>query len=275
MRSTASRTWSWATDLDLWRRAALTLVVIGGLLAFLLIAPRGYDWKWSAVWRDGQYASYIFGGLWVTFYVSMGALVIAMVLGVAAGLARLSRGWVVNQLSTIYVELIRGTPLLVQIYVAWFCITIAVRDSLEAMGAGPTLLEFSQEKLLWGILTLGVFAGAYVAEIVRGALLSIDKGQTEAALSQGMTRGQVFRYVLFPQAMRRMVPPLTGQFVSLVKDSSLLSAIAILELTKRGSEVRGATHNTFEVFLPLAAMYLAICFPLSWLARRLELRLVE
>ena len=275
MRSTDSRTWSWATDADFWRRSALTVVALGGLLAFMLLAPREYDWKWTAVWRDGDYASYLLGGLWVTFYVSMGALVVALIFGIAGGLARLSHNWFWNQLGTIYVELIRGTPLLVQIYVAWFCITIAVRDTLEAVGASAGILDLSQDKLLWGILTLGVFAGAYVAEIVRAALLSIDKGQTEAALSQGMTRRQVFRFVLFPQAMRRMIPPLTGQFVSLVKDSSLLSVIAILELTKRGSEVRGATHNTFEVFLPLAGLYLVICFPLSRLARRLELRLVD
>jgi len=275
MRSTASRTWNWATDTDFWRRSALTVAVLGGLVAFLLLAPRGYDWKWTAVWRDGNYASYIIGGMWVTFYVSMGALVIAIFVGIAAGLARLSKNWVWNQLATIYVELVRGTPLLVQIYVAWFCVTIAVRDTLEAAGASAGLLDISQDKIFWGILTLGVFAGAYVAEIVRAALLSIDKGQTEAALSQGMTRKQVLRFVLFPQALRRMIPPLTGQLVSLVKDSSLLSVIAILELTKRASEVRGATHNTFEVFLPLAALYLAICFPLSWVARRLELRLAD
>lgn len=275
MRSTNSRTSSWATDFDFWRRAALTVVAVGGLVAFLVLAPRDYDWKWAAVWRDGNYAEYMLGGLWVTFYVSMGALVVALVLGIVGGLARMSHNWVWSQLGTIYVELVRGTPLLVQIYVAWFCVTIAVRDALEATGASASLVDLSQNKMVWGVLTLGAFAGAYVAEIVRAALLSIDKGQTEAALSQGMTRGQVFRYVLFPQALRRMVPPLTGQFVSLVKDSSLLSLIAIGELTKRASEVRGATHNTFEVFLPLAALYLAICFPLSMLARRLELRLAD
>lgn len=275
MRSTNSRTSRWVTDVDFWRRAALTIAALGGLVAFLLLAPRDYDWKWAAVWRDGDYAEYMLGGLWVTFYVSMGALVVALVFGIVGGLARMSHNWVWNQLGTIYVELVRGTPLLVQIYVAWFCVTIAVRDALEAAGASASIVDMSQNKMVWGVLTLGVFAGAYVAEIVRAALLSIEKGQTEAALSQGMTRGQVFRYVLFPQALRRMVPPLTGQFVSLVKDSSLLSLIAIGELTKRASEVRGATHNTFEVFLPLAALYLAICFPLSMLARRLELRLAD
>jgi polar amino acid transport system permease protein len=124
-----------------------------------------------------------------------------------------------------------------------------------------------------GVLTLGGFAGAYVTEIVRGAVESIDPGQAEAALSQGMSRGQAMRHVLLPQALRRMVPPMTGEFVSLVKDSSLLSVIGVLEVTKRANEAQSVTLRTFEIYLPLALMYLAITFPLSRLARRLERRL--
>ncbi len=275
MRSTVSRTWSWATERDTLRRTLLTVAAVGGLVAFLILAPRDYVFKWYAVWRDGDYAAYLVGGLVTTLWISLGSLVLALILGVAGGLARLSRNWVVNQLGTIYVELVRGTPLLVQIMVGYFCVAVAVRDVLRALGASEGVIDWTQQPALIGVVVLGVFAGAYVAEIVRAALLSIDRGQTEAALSQGMTRGQVFRYVLFPQALRRMIPPLTGQFVSLVKDSSLLSVIAVSELMKRASEVRTSSYQTFEVFLPLAAMYLAICFPLSMLARRLELRLAD
>lgn len=275
MRSTTSRTSNPATDADLWKRAALTTAVLGGGLAFVLLAPRFYEYNWPAVWRDGSHAAYLLGGLVTTIWISVGALVLALVFGVIGGLARLSRNWVVNQLGTIYVEVIRGTPLLVQIVVAYFCIAVAVRDSLQALGAPAGFVAATQDPQWLGIVVLGVFGGAYVTEIVRAAVLSIDKGQTEAALSQGMNRKQLFRYVLFPQAVRRMIPPLTGQLVSLIKDSSLLSVIAVAELMRRGGEVRANTFQQFEVYLPLAAMYLLICYPLSRLARRLELRLAD
>jgi polar amino acid transport system permease protein len=240
----------------------------------MLAAPRAfYTFDWAAVWRDGDYASYMLGGLLVTVAVSLGSLVLALVCGVLGGVARLSRHWFWHQLGTIYVELIRGTPLLVQIVVAYYCFGTALRSLLEGAGAPAGLVRASQDPIVIGILTLGVFAGAYVAEIVRAAILSIDPGQTEAALSQGMTRRQAFRWILFPQALRRMIPPLTGQFVSLVKDSSLLSVIAVPELMKRASEVHSSSYATFEVYLPLAGLYLLVCFPLSHLARRLELRL--
>ncbi len=272
MRSTTSRTW--IPD-SVSARGALTVATIGGLVTFMLLAPRDYTWAWASVWRDGNYAEYMFGGLLVTLWISLAALVVAIVLGVIGGIARLSKNWVWNQLGAIYVELIRGTPLLVQILVAYFCFGIAVRDSLEAAGASQGFVDFTQQPAWIGVVVLGIFGGAYVTEIVRAALLSIDKGQTEAALAQGMTKAQVFRHVLFPQALRRMIPPMTGQFVSLIKDSSLLSLIAVLEVTKRATEVRASTYQTFEVYLPLAAMYLALCFPLSLLARRLELRLAD
>jgi polar amino acid transport system permease protein len=274
MRSTTSRMWTWATERHLTPRAVLTIGTLGLLIAFLLFAPRDYDWAWHAIWRDSEYPSFLMGGLVVTAWVSLASLLLALVFGVLGGLARLSRNWFWNQLGTIYVEIVRGTPLLVQIMVAYFCFSTALRDVLTSISAPQFLIDFTEDKAVVGVVALGVFAGAYVAEIVRAAVLSIDKGQSEAAFSQGMTQAQVYRYVVFPQALRRMIPPLTGQFVSLVKDSSLLSVIAVHELTKRASEVRSSSYQTFEVLLPLAAMYLAICFPLSWASRRMELRLV-
>jgi len=254
-------------------RSLLTAGVLGLLVAFLLLAPRNYDWAWYAIWRDSDYAGFLLGGLLVTVWVSLASLLLALVLGVLGGLARLSKNWVWSQLGSIYVELVRGTPLLVQIMVAYYCFSTALRDGLLALSAPPWLLALAEDKAVVGVVALGVFAGAYVAEIVRAAVLSVDPGQSEAALSQGMTPTQVYRYVIFPQALRRMIPPLTGQFVSLVKDSSLLSIIAVHELTKRASEVQSSSYQTFEVLLPLAALYLAICFPLSWASRRMEDRL--
>jgi polar amino acid transport system permease protein len=218
-------------------------------------------WQWHRVWGDADrpgYRNLFLEGLGTTLLVSLGALCVALVLGFAGGLARLSRRAWLSQLGAVYVEVVRGTPLLVQIFIAVYCVGYA--------------LGIAGETTLIGVLTLGTFAGAYVTEIVRGAVESIDPGQTEAALSQGMTRGQVLRHVLLPQAFRRMLPPMTGEFVSLVKDSSLLSVIGVLELTKRANEANSVVLRPFEIYFPLALLYLAITFPLSRLARRLELR---
>ncbi|MBL9088720.1 MAG: amino acid ABC transporter permease [Planctomycetia bacterium] len=241
-------------------RWAVTLGVLGAVAAFLLATGPTDGWRWRRVWGDGDRVGWrdaFLAGLWVTLRASAGALVVAVVVGFAAGMARLSpRAWL-SQLATVYVELVRGTPLLVQLFVAMYCVGYS-------MGV--------DDRLLVGTVTLGVFAGAYVTEVVRAAVQSVDAAQTEAALSQGMTRRQTMRHVVLPQALRRMLPPLAGEFVSLVKDSSLLSAIGVLELSKRAMEAQADTYRTYEVYLPLAALYLAITFPLSRWVRRLELR---
>ena len=242
------------------QRTIVTVAVLGGVLLFLALSGPRNGWDFQRVWGrrgDADPLAVFLRALLLTLGISAGALLLALACGFLGGLARLStRPWL-HQLGSIYVEVVRGTPLLVQLFVAVYCI-----------GYAPGV----DEPLVVGVLTMGVFAGAYVAEIVRGAVQSIDPAQAEAALSQGMTRWQVLRLVLLPQALRRMLPPLAGEFVSLVKDSSLLSAVGVLEITKRAREFQAETYRTFEVFLPLAATYLAITFPLSRLARRLELR---
>jgi polar amino acid transport system permease protein len=260
MRSTRSTSPASRLRSETGQRALVTALVLGGLVLFLAATGPADGWEWYRVWGDASRPGYrwlFLRSLGVTLLVSAGALVVALVLGFAGGLARLSRRPWLSQLGTLYVEIVRGTPLLVQIFLAVYCVgyVLDVRD--------PNLL---------GILTLGIFAGAYVTEIVRSAVESIDPGQTEAALSQGMTRAQALRHVLLPQALRRMLPPMTGEFVSLVKDSSLLSVIGVLEVTKRAQEAQSVTLRTVEIYVPLALMYLAVTFPLSRWARRLELR---
>lgn len=253
-------------------RASVTLALVGGFVALLSLGTR-YRWDWGRVWVEGDYAGYLLGGLGVTAWISLLGMVLGVLFGFAGGLARLSRRPALQQVGVTYVEIVRGTPLLVQIFVAYYCVAPALRDSLRSLGAPTALSAPFDDPVFVGLITLGVFAGAYVTEIVRAAVESIDRGQTEAALAQGMTHGQVLRHVLLPQALRRMVPPLTGELVSLVKDSSLLSMITVSELSKRASEVQSSTFKPHEVFLPLAILYLCITFPLSRLARRLEQRL--
>lgn len=253
-------------------RAAVTVAALGALLALALGSPH-YRYEWGRVWSDGAQVRYLLGGLWMTIWISLAGLVLGLVFGLLGGLARLSRSAALQQLGTVYVEVIRGTPFLVQAFVAYYCLAPALRDGLLGLGAPEAFARLGDDATVVGVTILGLCSGAYVTEIVRAAVESVDRGQTEAALSQGMTYGQVLRLVLLPQSLRRMLPPLAGELVTLVKDSAILSVISVSELAKRSSEWRSSTYKTFEVLLPMAALYLALTFPLSRFARRLELRL--
>jgi len=208
-----------------------------------------------AAWHVGPLVK----GLWVTLYLSIFSSILGLVLGLVTGLCRISKNYVLLGLSTLYVELIRGTPLLVQIFIFYFFI--------------GTVLNL--DRIVAGIGALGIFAGAYIAEIVRAGIQSIPKGQMEAARSLGMTLPQAMRYIILPQAFKRTLPPMAGQFISLIKDSSLVSVIAITDLTKSGREVITSSFATFEVWFVVAALYLIVTSILSqvvfWLERRLAI----
>jgi polar amino acid transport system permease protein len=207
----------------------------------------------EAGWSPGPLAV----GLWTTLEISAVALVFALVLGLAAGLARVSRSVAARDLATLYVEVIRGTPLLVQIFIMYFFIGTVL--SLSAFAAG--------------VAALAVFTGAYVAEIVRGGIEAIPQGQDEAARSLGMSAWQSMAHVVLPQALRNSSPALAGQFINLIKDSSLVSVMALTDLTKAGREVVSSTFSPFEVWFCVALLYLVLTGSLSWAVRRLERRL--
>lgn len=209
----------------------------------------------------GYYKAWMLGplmkGLWVTLWLSAISGVLGLAIGLVAGLARVSKNYVIRNFSVIYVEFIRGTPLLVQIFLAYFFI--------------GTVFDLSRN--VAGIGALALFAGAYVAEIVRAGIQSIPRGQMEAARSLGMTVPQAMLEIILPQALKRILPPLSGQFISLIKDSSLVSVIAITDLTKSGREIITSTFATFEVWLVVAAMYLLLTSVLSQLVFYMERRL--
>ncbi|MHC4469461.1 MAG: amino acid ABC transporter permease [Planctomycetota bacterium] len=239
---------------ELTLRTAITLAVAAFLVVALSLTD--YRWTWRDVWNAGT-VELMAGGLLYTLLVSLGASVLGLILGVTAGLARLSRRLLPNQLAAIYVEAIRGTPLLVQIFIALYCVgTVTGLD----------------DRTLVGITALGFFAGAYVAEIVRAGIEAVPRGQMEAARSLGMTHGQAMRHVIGPQALKNALPPMAGQFISLIKDSSLLMIIGVGEMVKRADEIHAATYSAFEAYIPLAGLYLVLTFPLSrftqWLERR-------
>lgn len=195
-------------------------------------------------------------GLWLTIKLSVISVILGIVIGLITGLARLSSSPAPKWLAISYIELIRGTPLLVQIYIFYFFIGQMFNLSNEAAA----------------ILALSFFAGAYVAEIVRAGIQSIHRGQTEAARSLGMSYPVAMRYIILPQALKRIMPPLAGQFISLIKDSSLVSIIAITDLTKAGREIATSTFSPFEAFFTVAALYLILTFTLSMFVQYLERR---
>ncbi|MDA3938667.1 MAG: amino acid ABC transporter permease [Spirochaetia bacterium] len=205
-------------------------------------------------------------GLGLTLLISLYSSICGIIIGLFGGLARVSKNPGPRWLSAIYVEIIRGSPLLVQILIWYFVIGTLVNDNLAKMGMNPI------SPVGWGIISLSIFAGAYVTEIVRGGIESVPKGQMEAARSSGMTYIQAMIYIILPQALKVAMPALTGQFISLIKDSSLLGIIALRELTKASREIVASTMMTFEFFLILAVLYLVLTFPLSMFVKYLEQR---
>lgn len=198
-------------------------------------------------------------GLYTTLKISVISIFFAIIIGIVAGILRISGNPILKKLTITYIELIRGTPLLVQIFIFYFFIgTVLNLDRFNA-----------------GVASLAIFAGAYIAEIVRAGIQSIPKGQMEAARTLGMNYYQAMRYIILPQALKRTLPPMAGQFISLIKDSSLVSVISITDLTKAGREVVTSTFSPFEVWFSVAVMYLVLTSTLSFVVQLLERRLAE
>lgn len=203
-------------------------------------------------------------GLLLTLEVSALAIVLGIVLGLFTGLARISENPALRWGAIAYIELIRGSPLLVQIFL-WYFVGGTVINAMLSQ------YDLAQISPLWfGVLALAIFTGAYTAEIVRAGIQSVHRGQMEAARSLGLTYAQAMRKVILPQAFRRILPPLAGQFISLVKDSSLLGVISIRELTKASREVVTSSLQPFEIWIVCAILYLVLTFTLSMFVQYLE-----
>jgi polar amino acid transport system permease protein len=236
------------------------------LLAFLVYwvghSFASLDYEWEAkylipyLWTD-EGPGLILKGLWGTLYYSSISIVIGTLIGAIVGLLLVGQEPVLKGSAKVYVEVFRNTPLLVQLYVIYFVV--------------GTAAGFNEETS--GILSLSLFCGAYVAEIVRGGISQLDRGQWDAARALGLSEVRVIQKILFPQTLRRIIPALAGQFVSLVKDSSLISVISIVELTKSASNVVAITFKSFETWFLIAALYLVLNGIFATLARKLEFHL--
>ncbi|HAC80548.1 MAG TPA: amino acid ABC transporter permease [Deltaproteobacteria bacterium] len=234
----------------------LLLAATCGFFVFVFSRLR-YQWSWAGM---AEYSGQLFQGWLVTLGISLGALVVSALLGVLLMIGQRSPFASVRGFTTCYVELIRGTPLLVQLMIGYYVVS-------NALGL--------DNKIWIGIFLLSLFSSAYICEILRGGIESVGKEQIESARAVGFNRAQIYRYVIVPQALRRVLPALTGQFVNLVKDSSLLSVLGIEEFTQEVRMANASNYTALEGYLPLAVGYLILTIPISFLARRLERRMTQ
>lgn len=232
--------------------AHVIVFVLFSAAAALAFSRVDYAWNWEGIW---EYRQKFLQGWCVTVGISLASLAVSTLVGSLAAVMLRSTNVLFEAAARVYVELIRGTPLLVQLLIGFYVVATAV--GLE-------------NRYVAGVLLLSLFSGAYMAEIFRGGLAAIPKAQIDSARAIGLTPWQSLRLVVLPQAVRLVLPSVAGQLVSLVKDSSLLSVIAISEFTLNAQEVNSFTYSTLESYLPLAAGYLLLTLPLSALARWLE-----
>jgi polar amino acid transport system permease protein len=278
--------------LDLFLLAGL--VVLIGWLAWRANTALVYNWNWAIVpslffrtdAETGALIPHLLSqGLMVTLRLTFYASIAAALVGLVIGLCRIAKPLLPRLIGRTYVELIRNVPPLVFIFVFYFFLSSQI---MPLLGIGDYARNLPVDQRWWfeflfgdrrlieaflsGVIVLAMFEGAYVAEIIRGGIQSIPRGQWEAAESLGLSRLDRMRYIVLPQAIRNTAPPLANQFISLVKDSSIVSLIAIQELTFMASQTVVTTQRTFEIWLTIGALYFAICWPLSLLFRRLEQR---
>ena len=249
--------WFLQTSTDSWVKRALNgLLVASALVGFLLLTALrvGLSWDFSHLW---QYRLRLGQGFGMTVLISVLSMLVSMVIGFAAATGSRSRVLPVKYFSRTYVQVIRGTPLLTQIYLFYYIIC-------TAWGV--------ENRIVAGVLILSLFEGAYISEIVRGGLDSIEASQLEIARAIGLTWRQTMRLVVLPQLFRRILPALAGQFASIIKDSSLLSIISVIELTQATKEINAATFAFFVDYLLLGVLYFAFTFPVSLLTQWLERR---
>jgi len=206
-----------------------------------------------------QYFGFLVSGAEITIAVTAAALSTGSVVGLVVALARMSKRRSLQLPAVAYVEVFRNTPALIQLMWFYYCLPIIAGVNLSAAIAAT--------------LALAMNGSAYVAEIIRGGIQGVDRGQIEAARTLGLTHAQTMRKVVLPQALRRMIPPFVNESVSLIKFSSLVSVLGVADLTYQAQVVSTTTFRPIEVFSFIAVVYFVLCTALSWFARRLELRL--
>ena len=281
--------WSWLDTVLL-----LLLLAVVAYLGYRVEIGLEYRWNWPVIPQyllrhdelDGWVPNLLLQGLFTTIRLSFWSLLLALPIGLLAGLLRTSLHLFNRLLGGSYVTLLRNLPPLVLVLIFYFFISAQILPLLQIPELLARLPESLQRLLAWSlagpdqleaflaaVLTLALFEAAYIGEIVRAGINAIEAGQWQAARALGMQRWQLLRHIILPQAFQRMIPPLTGQAISTIKDSAIVSVISIQELTFQGQELMAATYLTFEVWISITLLYFILTYSCSWLAGKLELRL--
>jgi polar amino acid transport system permease protein len=240
-------------ELPRWLSFTCAFLLLGGV-AGICFSKLEYQWDWTPVFRYWR----LFAEGWgTTIAIASIALPLSTLFGLALTFARRCPVRILRDTSRLWIELTRGTPLLVQIWLYFYVFAQALH---------------LENRYLLGPLILSAFSGAYISEILRAGIDSVSASQLESAQAIGLTRAQTYRYVIFPQTIRQVLPPIAGQFVSLVKDSSLLSVLGLNELTLAAQQVNSFTYAAFESYLPVSIGYLLLTLPISLWTQSLEKR---
>jgi len=274
---------------------AAVLIAFFGYIWYSIEGTLNYKWRWELIpsyiisWHTGReeyFANLLLQGLMATIRISIYASILALILGTILGVARCSANLTIRMLARTYLEFLRNIPPVVVVFIFFFFLSQQLIDALDlarwsrgiARQDDVWLWEFffgdmrRFPSLISGVIVLALFESAFVGEIVRAGIQSVPKGQREAARSIGMSRTQELRYIVLPQAMKKVVPPMANQFITLIKDSSIISLISVQELTYKTVELVASSRMIFEAWITTAAFYFIVCFGLSRLFARLEKR---
>ena len=251
-------------SLDCRIKDLIKFILFASFMVYIIAEGAGtlqYDWQWFRVKRyfykfneTGFYPGPLMKGLFVTIKISSLSLVFTVLIGLATAVMRLSNSVMSRITARFYLEAVRNTPLLIQLFFIYFVVS--------------PIFNFSA--FLSAVIALSLFEGAYTSEIIRAGILAVPQGQWEAAKSLGMGQASIYFRIIFPQSLRQSLPILVSQIISLIKDSSLVSTIAIYDLTMRGQEIIADTFLTFEIWFTVAAVYLVITTTLSEVVNYLE-----
>lgn len=282
-----------------WLDTLFVICALGGLVWLGNKAAEGltYTWQWEILpqyflrydQETGHWAAgVLLQGMLTTIRLSFWSTVLALFIGVIMGMFRVSPSLFKRLVAQTYVGLSRNLPPLVLVFIFYYFFSDQLLPNLglqELLGRQP---EGVQRAISWiwaepssllifiaAVMTLALYEGAYITEIVRSGIQSIERGQWEAAYALGLSKVDQLRFVILPQAVRRVIPPLTGQFISTIKDSAIVSVISVPELTFQGMELMAATYLTFEIWITVTGMYFLLTFTCSWLARRVEVRMQQ